>query len=236
MLEYRHGSHGSIIWRSISESIHIRSGHRTVSRCGQADSAPSDVNRYGIFRDEMYYWAGSLRMAWGYVDHPPLTVWLAWIARHLRKFGIDVRILPAFAGAALVWLTGKLTREMGGGRFAQALASLAVVVVPAYLVLHHWLTDNAWESLIWMMCIWLIIRILHTGDERNWIWFGVIAGIGLKISIPSHFCCRTACRMLLTPQRHFLKSRYLWIGAVACALIALPNSCGKLMNHFPFWS
>jgi 4-amino-4-deoxy-L-arabinose transferase-like glycosyltransferase len=44
------------------------------------------ASRYGIFRDEMYYWAGSLRMDWGYVDHPPLTVWLAWIVRNV--FGI----------------------------------------------------------------------------------------------------------------------------------------------------
>src|SRR5215813_14447178 len=78
--------------------------------------------RYGIFRDEMYYLACSQRLAWGYVDHPPMTVFLAWLARHL--FGespLAIRLLPAVAGAAMVWLTGKLAREMGGGRFAQAL-------------------------------------------------------------------------------------------------------------------
>src|SRR5579864_1223115 len=39
------------------------------------------VARYGIFRDEMYYLACSRHMAWGYVDHPPLTVWIAWFSR-----------------------------------------------------------------------------------------------------------------------------------------------------------
>src|SRR6476646_7327359 len=39
------------------------------------------VARYGIFRDEMYYLACSRHMAWGYVDHPPLTVWVAWFSR-----------------------------------------------------------------------------------------------------------------------------------------------------------
>src|SRR5258708_21993401 len=107
------------------------------------------IARYGIFRDEMYYWACSRHMDWGYVDHPPLTVFIAWFARHvLGDSPLGVRLLPALAGAALVWLTGKLAREMGGGRFAQAMAALAVVVVPMYLVMHHWLTDNAWEPLI----------------------------------------------------------------------------------------
>jgi hypothetical protein len=75
------------------------------------------ATRYGIFRDEMYYFACSEHMAWGYVDHPPGTVLVAWIARHL--FGhslLGLRLFPALAGAALVWLTGKLAREMGGLR------------------------------------------------------------------------------------------------------------------------
>jgi hypothetical protein len=103
--------------------------------------------RYGIFRDEMYYLACSQHMAWGYVDQPPLTVAIGWIARHVfGESALAIRLLPALAGAAVVWLTGKLAREMGGGRFAQALAAFAVVVVPIYLVLHHWLTDKRFRT------------------------------------------------------------------------------------------
>src|SRR6478609_9080254 len=97
----------------------------------------SMVARYGIFRDEMYYLACSRHMAWGYVDHPPFTVWVAWISRvALGSSSLGVRLLPILAGAAVVWLAGKLAREMGGGRFAQGLAALAVLVVPIYLVAH----------------------------------------------------------------------------------------------------
>src|SRR6478735_5512350 len=84
------------------------------------------VARYGIFRDEMYYLACSRHMAWGYVDHPPLTVWVAWFSRVvLGDSPLGVRLLPILAGAAVLWLTGKLAGEMGGGRFAQGLAALA---------------------------------------------------------------------------------------------------------------
>src|SRR6266550_4323547 len=31
------------------------------------------ANRYGIFRDELYYYACSQHMAWGYVDMPPFV-------------------------------------------------------------------------------------------------------------------------------------------------------------------
>lgn len=192
--------------------------------------------RYGIFRDEMYYLACSEHMAWGYVDHPPLTVFIAWIARHL--FGnslLGIRLLPAIAGAALVWLTGKLARDMGGGRFAQALAALAVLVVPPYLISNHWLTDNAWEPLTWMGCAWLVIHAINTRDQRSWLWFGVLAGLGFenKYSI-AFLLLGILAGVVLTPERRFLKSRYLWLGVAACFLISLPNFLWQWQHQFPF--
>src|SRR5256885_14445636 len=93
------------------------------------------ANRYGIFRDELYYLACSEHLQAGYVDQPPLIAFVAWIARHV--FGeslISLRLLPALAGAATVWLTGKLARELGGNTFAQALAALATFAVPVFLL------------------------------------------------------------------------------------------------------
>jgi len=194
------------------------------------------VARYGIFRDEMYYLACSRHMAWGYVDHPPLTVWVAWISRVvLGSSPLGVRLLPIITGAAVVWLTGKLAREMGGGRFAQGMAALAVLVVPIYLVAHTWLTDNVFEQLLWMACIWLVVRAINTGDARYWFWFGVLAGLGFenKYSI-AFLLLGLLAGVLLTPHRHFLKSRYLWLGVVACAVISLPNLLWQIRNHFPF--
>ena len=88
------------------------------------------AGRYGIFRDELYYLACGEHLDWGYVDQPPLIGLIAWIARHL--FGdslIGLRLFPALAGAATVWSTGKLAREMGGGACAQILAALAVIAM-----------------------------------------------------------------------------------------------------------
>jgi len=194
------------------------------------------VARYGIFRDEMYYLACSRHMAWGYVDHPPLTVWIAWVSRVvLGDSPLGVRLLPILAGTAVVWLAGRLAREMGGGRFAQGMTALAVFVVPLYLVAHTWLTDNVFEQLIWMTCIWLVMRAVNTGDARYWLWFGVAAGLGFenKYSI-AFLLLGLLVGVALTPQRHFLKSRYLWLGVVACAVISLPNLLWQAHYHFPF--
>jgi hypothetical protein len=192
--------------------------------------------RYGIFRDEMYYLACSQHMAWGYVDQPPFTVLIAWIVRHVfGESALAIRLLPALTGAAVVWLTGKLARDMGGGRFAQVLAALAVVVVPIYLVLHHWLTDNVFEHLIWTVCVWLVVRAINTGDPRYWLWFGVLAGVGFenKYSI-AFLLLGVVVGVILGQERRFLSSPYLWLGVLACAAIALPNLVWEVRNHFPF--
>jgi hypothetical protein len=194
------------------------------------------ASRYGIFRDEMYYLACSQHLAWGYVDHPPAAVFVAWFARHV--FGespLGLRLLPALAGAALVWLTGKLAREMGGGRFAQFLAALAVLVASIYIVLQHWLTMNAFEPLIWMGCIWLVVKAVNAGDARYWLWFGVLAGVGFETKYSIAFLLLgVLAGVILGPERRFLQSRYLWLGVLACGVIALPNLLWQIRNHLPF--
>src|SRR3954447_5927048 len=116
------------------------------------------ANRYGIFRDELYYLACSEHLDAGYVDQPPVIAFVAWFARNV--FGeslLGLRLLPALAGAATVWLTGKLARDLGGGAFAQAMAALASFATPVFLLMHHWLTMNAFEPLIWLGCAWCMV-------------------------------------------------------------------------------
>src|SRR5438045_1807130 len=163
------------------------------------------ANGYGIFRDELYYLACSEHLDAGYVDQPPLIAFVAWIARHL--FGeslLALRLLPALAGAATVWLTGKLSRELGGNTFAQAFAALATFAVPVFLLMHHWLTMNAFEPLVWLGCAWCIVRAINRDDPRYWLWFGVLVGVGMENKYSTaFFAFAVAGALLLTPHRRF---------------------------------
>ena len=194
------------------------------------------AGRYGIFRDELYYLACSEHLAFGYVDQPPLIAFITWIARHL--FGdslVGLRLLPALAGAATVWLTGKLAREMGGGVFAQALAALAIIAAPIYLLLHHWMTMNAFEPLIWVGCIWCVVRAINQGDPRYWLCFGLLVGLGMENKYTTAFLALAVfVALLLTPQRRFLSTPSIWSGALCSLLIFLPNLIWLIRHDFPF--
>lgn len=194
------------------------------------------ANRYGYFGDEMYHIACGEHPAWGYVDQPPLIAVFAWLTRHL--FGTSVfaiRLFPAFASFALVWLTGLIARELGGGRFAQGLAALCSACAGVYLILGHLFTMNVFEPLLWMGCAYVVIRIVKTGNQKLWLWFGVLAGIGLenKYSM-AVFGFAIVVGLVLTPERKAFASPWIWIAGVIAFLIFLPNLLWNIQHHFPF--
>jgi hypothetical protein len=58
------------------------------------------ASRYGLHRDELYYVMCGRRLAWGCVDHPPITPVVARLVDTL--FGpslVALRAVPALIGA-----------------------------------------------------------------------------------------------------------------------------------------
>src|SRR5579884_3639260 len=71
------------------------------------------AGRYDFFRDELYFIACSRHLAFGYVDQPPLIAIVVWLTRHLLGHSLwALRVPAALAGAGLVWLTGRIAREL----------------------------------------------------------------------------------------------------------------------------
>ena len=140
----------------------------------------TSVRNYGYFRDELYFLDMARHLDWGYVDSAPLIALYARVALLMGGSLAAVRILPALAGTALVALSILIARELGGGRYAQSLTGMAVLLAPGILVMDNLLTMNAFEPLFWMGSVFVLARILRTGDGRLWLWFGVLAGLGLE--------------------------------------------------------
>ena len=191
---------------------------------------------YGFFVDELYYLACAQHLDWGYVDQPPLIALIAKIARSLLGDSLPaIRLFPALAGGSMVLLTGLLARELGGGKFAQGLAALSLLLAPGLLAQDHFLSMNAFEPLLWMGCAVLVIRIIRTGNTRLWIWFGVLAGIGLENKHSMLiFGFALVAGLLLTRERRILGTPWLWLGGLLTFLIFLPNLWWNIQHHFPF--
>ena len=194
----------------------------------------TSVRHYGYFRDELYYLDMAHHLDWGYVDSAPLIAVYAKIALWLGGSLAALRILPALAGTVLVALTILIARELGAGRYAQLLAGVAILVCPAVLWADSLMTMNAFEPLFWMGCIGVVARVLRTGDSRLWLWFGVLAGLGLENKHSTlSFGFAVIVAVLLTHHRREFARKWIWIaGAIALALF-LPNIVWQIRHHFP---
>ncbi len=191
---------------------------------------------YGYFVDELYYLACARHLAWGCVDQPPLIAAIAWTARAVLGDSLSALRFPAaLAGAGAVVLTGLIARELGGNRFAQGLAALCLLLAPGVLALDHFLSMNAFEPLFWMGCAYLAMRIIRTGDAKLWLWFGVVAGVGLENKHSMLiFGFGLVAGLILTRERRWLRSPWFWAGGAIAFLIFLPNLLWNIQNHFPF--
>jgi Dolichyl-phosphate-mannose-protein mannosyltransferase len=193
-------------------------------------------NRYGYFRDEFDYLACGKHLAWGYVDQPPLLPFLTRISSTILGDSLrSVRFLPALATSAAVVLSAMIARELGGKRFALILTAITVFVAPIYLSGGSLLTTNCLEPLLWMGCVYCAIVAIGRDQPRYWLWFGVIAGLGLeeKYSI-AVLGFGIVIGLLLTEQRRFLLNKWIWLGGLAAFLIFLPNIIWNFQHHWPF--
>jgi len=193
-------------------------------------------NRYGYFRDEFNYIACGDHLGWGYVDQPPLIPLLIHISRAVLGDSLRaIRFIPALASSLLVVQTAVLARELGGRRFAILLSAICALMAPQYLSNGSLLGTNCLEPNLWMGCAYFAILAVERNNPRYWLWFGVVAGLGLqeKYSI-ALFGFGIVVGLLLTEQRRVFLNKWIWLAGLAAFLIFLPNLLWNIHYDWPF--
>lgn len=196
---------------------------------------PGILGPYGFFIDELYYIACSKRLAWGYVDHPPLAPAMLAVSRAILGESIwALRVPVALAGALCVWLTAMLSRRLGAGTFGQVLAGSAVAIATVPQIFFGMYSMNALQTAIWIGCCWLLVEIELRDDSRLWLAFGALAGVGLMNKhtiVLLAFALGVA--LLLTRARRHLASPWFWAGAALALAIVAPNLIWQVANGWP---
>jgi len=198
------------------------------------------AGNYGYFRDELYYMAAGERLDFGYVDFPPFVAFVTAATRAvLGDSLVALHFLPAVAGAVVVVLTGLMARELGGGRFAQALAALAILISPNFLVFGTWVSMDAFDQLFWVSAAYVLILLLKRDQPRLWLLFGLFAGLGLLTKLTMlYFGFAVFAALLLTPARRHLRTRWPWLGGAVALVFLLPYLYWQVANGWPtleFW-
>jgi 4-amino-4-deoxy-L-arabinose transferase-like glycosyltransferase len=190
---------------------------------------------YGPFGDEFYYIDCGRHLDAGYVDHPPLAAFAAFAIRTL--FGtsyIALRAVSALAAGAAVLLAALIAARLGGGRFAQSMAALAIAAAPGFWAIFSFYSMNAFDIVIVSIAVIILIDILEKGAQRRWVAFGVCVGIGLlnKLTLLPLGCALLA-GILATKNRTKLLTPWPWIAGAIAGLIFLPHIVWQMAHGWP---
>lgn len=193
---------------------------------------------YGLFRDELYYLACADHLAAGYVDQPPLSVYI--LKLHTTIFGdslFAIRLVPALASALMMFLTGLMTLRMGGNKFAQFLACLCSFSVIT-LAMGSFYSMNCLDILLWTVVAYIMLRIIQEENKKLWITLGVLLGLGLLNKIGILFLgAGLFAGMLFTSQRRWLATPWPYIASVIAFVLFSPYILWNLqhdMAHLEF--
>ncbi len=190
--------------------------------------------RYGYFRDELYFIACGRHLAWSYVDQPPMVAFAAWLATPFAYAIPAIRFLPAVAAALTVWLACAIVRELGGAVFAQCLAGLATLLLPAYLLLGNTLTTTSFEPFSWTLTIFLLLRLVRGADPRLWLGVGAAAAFGIYGKYSMTLLVAALCIGLLAlPQRRIARTWWFLGGVLLAFVFVFPTALWQMQHGWP---
>jgi Dolichyl-phosphate-mannose-protein mannosyltransferase len=198
-------------------------------------------NNYGYFRDELYVLAMSQHPAFGYVDVPPLVPWITALPRLLTGNALwAIHVISALVCAGTIILTGLMARLLGGTRWVQGLAALASATALALLAVGSQYGYDVIDEFWWALCATILILLLRDDQPRRWLWFGLVAGLGLLTKETILFWgFALIVGLLLTTQRRLLFTRWTLFGGLIAFALFLPFLIWNAANgwaSFQYWA
>ncbi len=193
------------------------------------------ITPYGIHRDEFLYLAmGEHLRFWG-MDFPPAIAVLAQLMRHTVGVGLGaIRMVPALFSTILVALAALTARELGGGRYAQALGAFLVIANVAFMRSGALFQPVVLDQVAWTVVLFALLKLGRTRDPRWWMLVGVAGGFGLltKFSI-GIIGVAVLVALIVLPERRWLRTRWPWLAAAIALLLGSPSIVGQIRTGWP---
>lgn len=190
---------------------------------------------YGFHRDELLHLAVSRHPDFGYMEFPPFIAWVGKLADWTFGFSPSgVRIFATIAGIAILVLCCLIAKEMGGKRYAVALAGIAVLAFLPYYRNHCLFQPVAFDQMFWTLGFYLLIKYINTQNNKFLIWLGIVAGLGLMNKYTFVvWGVGLAVGLVFYQRGNAYANKWLYVAGIIAFLIVVPNIAWQYWHDFP---
>ncbi len=193
------------------------------------------IDQLEYHRDELLYFALGLHPDFGYASVPPLIGWIAAVMQSILGYSVfAVKLFPALLGGLLVWLAAQITKELGGGPYAQVLTAVALLVTPFSLRTFHLFQPVSVDLLLWTSILYTTLRYINSKEDKYLALIGLLSGLALLNKyLVLLLLLGLIISFVLTTERSIFKKQAFYRAIGIAFLIFLPNLIWQFLHDFP---
>ncbi len=182
-----------------------------------------------LANDEAYYWVYSLRLDWGYFDHPPMVALFIRLGYLLFKdeFGVRLMTILSQIGAFILLYQYLLPAEIKETRLRAFL--VVIVLIPILHVFAFIATPDA--PVLLTSVIFLIVYKKFLSDE-SWI-NALLLGASMALMLYSKYHGVLIIGFIILSNPKILLSYKFWTGSVFGVCLFIPHLVWQFANDFP---
>ena len=183
-----------------------------------------------LIDDEAYYWLWAQRLAWGYLDHPPMIAWLIALTTAVGDGPFLIRLGPLVLGVLTSYAIFLLGRELFGPPAAVSSAVL-FQIVPVLTGAGLLATPDAPLLLCWAVALRFAWQALH-GRPARWLGAGGVVGLGLLSKLSMVLLPVGLALYVVIRAARSLRHWQLYAAAVVAAAVFSPVVVWNAQHHW----
>ena len=167
----------------------------------------------------------------------PLTpLYLKFIAALFGYSLKAVHFASSLCGAVSLVFSCLMTKELRGGSYAIFLTGL-FSLISGFITFGALFSYDSLEFLLIVIALYLLVRIINSGNQKLWLLFGLVMGLGLsnKLTI-LFFGLSVFVSLWLVPQRKYFKEKWIWLAGIIALIFLIPYGIWQSKNGWYFLS
>jgi hypothetical protein len=186
--------------------------------------------------DEAYYWLYSQYLQWNYFDHPPMVaIWIRVFTANLslEHFEGFVRLGSVVGSVLASWFLFRAVSLLHSEKAGWYAAVLCNVSFYSAITAGLYILPDSPQMVFWTFGLLLIARITKRENSwRNWLLFGVIAGLCIMSKVHGAFLWIGFGTYILFKKNLWLKKPQLYAALLITLIIVSPIFLWNVQYNF----